>query len=210
MSIRKNLFIGVIALGLSPLALANGYMPAPAPDSWEPGAYIGLQLGYGMTNWDHAHGDMSISDSDAFAGRVYIGYDFHKNFAIEAGYSQLFNNPEVTVNGIGYTLHDNTYAIDLMGKIKALVVDNFGLYAKAGVAYLNTDSGSSDLGYPYYSNSIDNINVAYGLGAYYEFNKSITMDVSWLRFNGEQDISADGFQPYTDLFTIGIMWKFAS
>lgn len=198
MNIRKSLFVGVVALGLSPLALANGngYMPAQQADGWSPGLYLGLQLGYGMTGWDTATGDF-VDNADAFAGRFNVGYDFHKNFAIEAGYAQFFNSPqEFAVDAYG-----NTYAIDLMAKIKANVVDNFGLYAKVGVAYVQTLDGDI-------YDSISNFNVAYGAGAYYDINKNLSVDLSWQRYNGNPDITDTDYQPYADLFALGIQYKF--
>jgi opacity protein-like surface antigen len=205
MKIRKSLFVGVVALGLSPLALANGtgYMPA-APvmtqaDSWAQGVYVGLQLGYGMTNWDNLAD--AVSNSDAFAGRFDIGYDFHKNFAVELGYAQFFNSP--SIDAVEGDLYGNTYAIDLMLKIKADIVDNFGLYAKIGGAYMNTCEGD-------YTDSVSNFNVAYGAGAYYDITKNLSMDISWMRYNGDSSISdlGDGYQPYADLFAVGIQYKF--
>jgi opacity protein-like surface antigen len=221
MSIKKNLFIGVVALGLSPIVLANGYMP-PA-DTWAPGIYVGLQGGYGMTNWDAPNNvailiaeeegvtTSGVSDSDAFVGRLSLGYDFHKNFAIEAGYAYFFNNPSVIFNGVESHVVGNTYAIDLMGVIKANVVDNFGLYAKAGIACLHTGAGDKIVapnGYTYQKNTINNFNVAYGAGAYYDITQNVSVDASWLRYNGDQHILTDDYQPYADLFMIGIKYKF--
>ena len=190
----------------------------PPVETWSPGVYVGVQAGYGMTNWDDVgYGLVDRDDSDAFAGRVYLGYDFHKNFAIEVGYGYFFNNPSITVNGGTYIYNGNTYtipggeydvfgntyAIDLMGVIKANIVDDFGLYAKVGVDYLHTEDGSG-----YFSgDDVHNFNVAYGAGAYYDFTKNFSMDVSWLRYNGSQDWN-DDYQPFTDMFMLGVKWKF--
>jgi opacity protein-like surface antigen len=200
MCIKKNLFVGVIALGLSPIALANGYMPAPA-DSWAPGVYVGLQAGYAMTNWD-TDWDGAVDDSNGFAGRFSIGYDFHKNFAVEAGFGYVFNNPKWVGDTASY--FGNTYAIDLMGVIKAPVVDDFGLFAKVGVNYLHTDSGDSIFG----STEVDNFNVAFGAGAYYDITKNVSMDISWMRYNGDITGTWADYQPYTDAFMLGIKYKF--
>lgn len=199
---NKKLLIGIASLSLSPLAFASGdlgYAPASAVDSWNPGVYIGLQAGYGMTGWNEALSDIrgvDVENSDAFAGRVYLGYDFHKNFAIEAGYTQFFNSPKID----GFDAFGNTYAIDLMGKIKANVIDNFGLYAKLGAAYLHTNGDGAD--------AVDNINVAYGAGAFYDITPNISADLSWTRFNGNSSFGDENYQPSADLFALGIMYKF--
>jgi opacity protein-like surface antigen len=207
MSIRKSLFVGTIALGLSPLILANSYVSSA--DAWKPGAYVGLEAGYGMTNFDAAKtildlaGLVDMSDTNAFAGRVYLGYDFHKNFAMEAGYSYFFNNPSITEKESKERLHffGNTWAMDLMGVIKANVADNFGLFAKLGVNYLKATHSDQN------TEEISNFNVAYGAGAYYNITRNVTMDISWLRYNGNQD-TGDNYQPYADKFTVGVRYKF--
>ena len=201
----KKLFIGVAALGLSPLAFANGtvgYAPAAAP-AFTPGVYLGVQAGYGMTNWDnidHAFGGtgstkVSVKDEDGFAGRLFVGYDFHPNFAVETGYTMWFTEPKIAgLKG------DYPWAIDLVGKIKALVVDNFGLYAKLGGDYLydNTKISGHDK---------DTFNVVYGAGAYYDITPNITADLSWTRFNGDTNWDSH-YMPDMDLFALGVSYKF--
>ncbi|MCK4608535.1 MAG: porin family protein [Gammaproteobacteria bacterium] len=211
---RNKLFIGIIALGLAPVAFASGdnyTMPAPAAPAFVPGVYVGLQAGYGMTNWDNwvKGSGAKTSNDDGLAGRVFVGYDFHPNFAIEAGYTTWFNEPTIK-DGSGNKLNEaSTYpwAIDVVGKIKAHVYENFGLYAKLGADYiydkLNNKAGSgwSDAG-------SDNINLVYGAGAYYDFTNNITADVSWTRFDGlNTPRKAKGF-PSLDLFAAGVSYKF--
>lgn len=195
---RKQLFIGVMALGFCSGALASGVQyapPAPAAPAWNPGVYLGLQAGYGMTYWDNlpsAH--FSVKDEDGFAGRVYLGYDFHPNFAIEAGYTMWFNEPKI--NGVK---GDYPWAIDLVGKIKAHVVDQFGLYAKAGVDYLYSKQNANT--------NKDSFNVVYGVGAFYDFTPNISADLSWTRYGGSSKFNND-YAPYMDLFALGVQYKF--
>ena len=212
----KKLFIGVMALGLAPLAFANGYAPAPAPavapavPAFVPGVYVGLQAGYGVTNWDSiegSHTDYHVSSDTGFAGRVFLGYDFHPNFAVEAGYTYFFTSPKVKVGGQQIYKGNDPWAIDLVGKIKAHVVDNFGLYAKAGGSYLDnklkaegSKQGTSDLG----GNAF---NVTYGVGAFYDITPNITADLSWTRYNGKIKQDAK-YLPYMDFYDVGVYYKF--
>jgi OOP family OmpA-OmpF porin len=189
----KKLFIGVVALGLSPLALAGGPPPAPA---FNPGVYLGVQAGYGMTHWDDFFGS-AIKDEDGFAGRLFVGYDFHPNFAIEAGYTMWFTKPKLLGAKFDYP-----WAIDLVGKIKAHVVDNFGLYAKAGGDYIYQDFGSTIGGHA------DNFNVVYGVGAFYDITPNINVDLSWTRYHGDQDLTDSDRMPFMDLFALGFSYKF--
>ena len=191
---RKQLFIGVMALGFCSGALASGAYapPAPAAPAWNPGVYLGVQAGYGMTYWDNVAG---TKDEDGLAGRAYLGYDFHPNFAIEAGYTMWFTEPKV--GGVKY---DYPWAIDLVGKIKAHVIDQFGLYAKLGVDYLY--QGKKPVG------SKDAFNVVYGAGAFYDFTPNISADISWTRYGGDPKASSNDYIPYMDLFAIGVQYKF--
>jgi len=225
MSSNKNLFMGIVALSLSPMVLANHALT----DTWASGVYIGLQGGYGMTNWDSMEGllnnilndslhdefnfnyviNYNIVDVNAFASRISVGYDFHKNFAIEVGYSNFFNKPSLVLTWEGTKkqspLFKNTWVADLMGIIKADVVNNFGLFAKLGVNYLQTNIYYHD----FENSNAKNFNVAYGAGAYYNITNHVSIDASWMRYNGCQLVT-DDYQPYSDLFLIGVKYKFNS
>jgi opacity protein-like surface antigen len=209
MSSNKNLFMGIVALSLSPIVLANHHIPA-STDTWVPSAYVGLQGGDGMTHSDDVEklgsyllGYDNISNIDGFAGRVYFGYDFHKNIAIEAGYSYLFNKPSAIMEESDehFNLCGNTWAIDLMGVVKINIVEAFGLFTKLGINYLQTNHGDQDF------DEVHNFNVAYGAGFFYDITKNISVDVSWLRYNGNEKFSVD-YQPHVDNFTVGVRYKF--
>ena len=213
---RKQLFIGVIALGLSSGAFANGVQPtyappAPAAPAFAMGPYVGLQLGYGWTGWHESHyteglnvDNVKSSKSGGFAGRVYIGYDLHPNFAVEFGYTPWFVKPETGDDT--YKADTYPWALDLVGKIKAIVADNFGLYAKAGGDYIYSKldserSGKSDIG-------DGTFNVVYGVGAYYDINQNIFVDLAWTRYHGNREKSSNDFVPFHDLLTLGVAYKF--
>jgi hypothetical protein len=190
--------------------------PCPAPETFVPGIYLGLSAGYGMTNWDLVDGSsavnivngnnptiLDVSGTSNFAGRVYAGYDFHKNFALEVGYSQFFNNTDVKFADNNKEAFNPAYdwAIDAVAKIKAHIVDNFGFYAKVGVDYLSISEGVDGKGH-------DTINLVYGAGAFYDFTPHFSVDVAWMRFNGDSKLDSDDYIPYHDLFSAGVAYKF--
>lgn len=218
----KKLFIGVVALGLSPLAFANGmaYAPAtPLAPAFNPSVYVGIQPGYGLTGWNNWEGlfeDLSFSSSsvlkvknhDGFAGRVYVGYDFHPNFAVEFGYTNWFVKPKVQSGGIDVMkASSDPWALDLVGKIKARVpgVDNLGLYAKAGGAYLDSElkAVSPATG----KQGGDTFNVVYGVGATYDITQNIATGLSWTRYNGHKKLDSK-YIPDMDLFAVDLCYKF--
>ena len=218
---KKLLVVSAIAaLGLTSVALAGGLpeeMPmAPAAvSSSDTGFYLGLSGGYGMTNWKNFEGikilgvqQISISRDNGAVGRAFLGYDLSRYFAIEFGYSYFFNKPKIAFdNGAGAfgnaaAFVKSTQAFDLMGKIKAPVVDNFDLYAKLGGNYLISNGN----GY----SGVKSFNVAFGAGADYYITPNIIANVEWLRFNGKAKLSEDGntYQPNTDAFMVGLRYKF--
>ncbi len=217
----RKLLVGLVTLTFGALAFASGdnYIEPPAiSNGYAPGIYIGAQAGYGMTNWDNIEQTIDfmgvdigpkVSGSNAFAGRVFVGYDFHPNFAIEAGYTQFFNNTKIDVLGTTVSNPRNDYAIDLVGKLKANIVDNFGLYTKLGVDYMHVDMEVKGLdpALAMQPNQESTFNVVYGAGAFYDITSNLTADLSWTRFNGDPKLSND-YIPAHDLFAVGVFWKF--
>lgn len=206
---RKSLFIGVFVLILSQVVLAN-HQVSSSKDMWEPRAYVGLQGGYAMTHLDNLEklegdflGYSDISNFDGFTGRIYFGYDLYKNIAIEAGYSYLFNRPYAILEESGErsNLCGNTWAIDLVGVMKVNISDKFGLFTKLGVNYLQNNHGDDDF------DEVHNFNLTYGAGVFYDISKNVSIDISWLRHNGNEKIS-ENYQPSIDKFIVGVKYKF--
>ncbi len=243
--ITKKLIIGLVVLAFGTLAFASGdtfiqppsttangstYINPPVfTKAFSPGIYIGLQGGYGMTRWtnieqkvgnDALGAKTDVTGSNAFAGRVYIGYDFHPNFAIEAGYTQFFNNTKINntitmaiANFVpqSITSTDNPkydYVFDLVGKAKAHIIGNLGLYGKLGIDYMRIkidipgQGGANDT-----ADRRSSFNAVYGLGAFYDITQSLTADLSWTRYNGNSELGSD-YIPAHDLFAAGASWKF--
>ena len=101
-------------LSASAVSFANGdgyVAPMPVDHASDAGFYMGLQLGYGDTNWDNldttiaeinaeagvpetpaagaSYLDLSIEDTTGFAGRIFAGYQFSEHFAVELGYTHF-------------------------------------------------------------------------------------------------------------------------
>lgn len=221
---KKILLVGAVALGLSAAAFANGTVEAPVVgNAFNPGIYIGLQAGMDLSHWGNVNnssndtyaigggfGD-SISKENGFAGRVFVGWDFHPNFAVELGYFREFNRPVASETGYGDIWRYTTQGFDLMGKLKYAFDDMFGIYAKFGVDYLMTkvDAQGANTYGDYHTN---NFNIAYGLGLSYEAVQNLTLDLSWTRFQGKSKVDGaatqPSFQAAPDFFALGIAYKF--
>jgi opacity protein-like surface antigen len=205
---KKILVISAIALGLSSVALAGGIaekMPvapvataAVAKSDFNPGIYVGLQGGYADSGLS---ADIDpITNDKGIAGRVFVGYDFHKNFAVEAGYF-LMRKASVD-NFVNSDI--KTQAFDLVGKMKVNVVDNFGLFAKAGIGYLMNNWGTA---WGQWSGNNNKVDLVYGLGAYYNID-NFTVDLSYTRYNSGHSKMDNSWQPHVDFYALGVSYKF--
>ena len=159
---KKLLVVSAIAaLGLTSVALAGSLpeaMPmAPAAMSSDAGIYLGIQGGWGATNWKNfadINGTVDGTKNDSGAvGRAFVGYDFNRYFAAEVGYSYFFNQEKLQASAAN--CHKiKTSIIDLLGKIKAPITDDFGLYAKLGLGYLMSNVEVTALKLPLASTTI--------------------------------------------------------
>ncbi len=199
---KKLLVVSAVAaLGLSSAVLAGGLPEemSMAPAASDMGIYVGLQGGYGMTHWkDKDAVGSKISKDNGFVGRAFLGADLNRYFAIEFGYSYFFNKPKM--NDAKFI--KNTMALDLMGKIKAPVIDNFDLYAKVGGNYLMSHGDGT-------TSNKNSFNVAFGAGADYYITPNIIANIEWLRFNGHSKHTVtNDYQPHTDAFLLGLRYRF--
>lgn len=188
---KKQFLLVLAACGLSSAAMAGGLpvdMSVGNPAGSECGVYVGLGAGYGLNSMVNGKNDgfkfYDYGKTSTFAGRVFLGYDINRYFAVEAGYSHFFTKPELRsavwldagriYASRGKFKLKKSQAIDLMGKIKAPVCDGFDLYAKLGGNYLMSEKNS--------------FNVGYGAGIDWNITNNVVAGLEWLRFNGNKDL----------------------
>ncbi|EKE01981.1 MAG: outer membrane protein [uncultured bacterium] len=220
---KKLLVVSAIAaLGFTSAALAGGLpeeMPmAPAAMTSDAGIYVGINGGWGLTNWKN-FGDRTgvitnISNDNGVVGRAFVGYDFNRYFATEFGYSYFFNQPKLNAGSTTDYKISRTQTLDLVGKGKLPVVDNFDLYAKLGVGYMmsKVKLETTTEGIANFSGNRNVFNVVYGAGADYYITPNVIANVEWLRVNGSAKFNSTDdqkkYQPYTDAFMVGLRYKF--
>jgi opacity protein-like surface antigen len=218
--INKKLLVGVIAFGLSTVALANGnvYSEPVAPaavaasSDFTPGIYFGLQAGYVNADMNSDDSNRKVkNDSGIVGGRLFVGYDFHRYFAAEMGYmmySPAIKVSEKNTNPEAKLYETKISAFDLVGKLKAPVTDGVNVYAKAGAGYLmlkNDKIAPSERAN--LSSSNDRIDLVYGLGVSYDITPNWIADVSWTRYNGDYTAKVKKAQPNVDFYALGIAYK---
>ncbi|MFN7097460.1 MAG: outer membrane beta-barrel protein [Gammaproteobacteria bacterium] len=200
------------------LAAAGLIFSASAYATASNGLYLGLQLGESSADYSNSSSGLSdfygysslpgaSVDNNAFAGRLYLGYQFNKFVAAELGYSYLGNvefNNIFAVSGATASLRQQ--AGDLTAKVMLPVTRQFNVFALGGVAYVgakpNDVSNTASLLGVQTGSREGAFTATYGLGAGYDFNQHWGLDATWRRFNSSGDIEN------TDLFTLGAAYHF--
>lgn len=217
----KKILVGAAVLGLTAAALANGNgvstIAAPVSD-FDPGFVIGLQAGLGSAGWYRLKDSEKIENDNSLAGRLYVGYDFTKNWGAELGYVYFGSKTTIKSNDGNNTQYSDirTQIIDLVGVGTIPIVDSFDIYGKAGLAYLMSkgikSGGNNSVGD---NDKQNNVGVALGIGADYYFTDNIWMDLSWTTYlTGKKfgkygsTTSVGNYQPDANFYAIGIGYDF--
>jgi len=208
LKLKKSLLVAIFAgaslLGVS--SFANAALP---------GFYVGGQAGWGDTHASSAYSSPSSSKDTGLAGRIFTGYQIDQNWAVELGYTK-FSNAKVkynygSVDGVNlgsarFTTKEQ--AVDLVAKGILPLQDGFGLYGKAGAAYLDGKvSGSGNVLGHNLSGSITEHKIlpTFGVGVSYDITPNVPVDLSWNRI---QKVGNTRFLRSTDLIALGIAYNF--
>lgn len=185
-------------------ALLSAVVATPAfaaPNGADAGVYGGFTVG--QSKADAPLGYVSTDDKDT-GGSVFIGYQYTKNWGVEAFYAnmgkQVVQNAGATVIGTG---DSDAYGINVVGT--APLNESFSLYGKLGYARTQTNFSST-------ANTIignDRSGVTGGLGGIYNIDKKVGIRFGWDTYElsaGSTGVAEDKF--WTDLWSIGIVFKF--
>ena len=208
--------IAMAALNLTSVAYARDLLedmpyvsPTVIPTT---DAYLGIEGGYGLTNWGIFAGGNQIKKDNGIVGRIFLGYDFNKYWAVELGYSYFFNAAKHEINVTNYN-EMTTQVTDLLGKLKVPANDDTSFYAKFGLDYLITNvrkTGTSQ--FLMAEKTWNKLDIVYGIGADYSISTNVVINLEWLRHGAKIMASTaagdEHIQPYTDSFMVGIRYKF--
>lgn len=143
-----------------------------------------------------------------FGWSAFAGWNFNRNFAVEAGYMQFAKNNYKTPN---FDIDHKTSAWDLVGKASLPIAEsNWDVYAKAGVAYQTTKYSSAAIQGD--SKSDKAFRPVAGVGAGYNFDNGFGVDLSWSRvFGGGTTKAHSGLlelgQPNSDLIALSVTYN---
>jgi OOP family OmpA-OmpF porin len=174
------------------------------------GVPFGTPVGLGET-WS------SDAKDSATGYRVFIGNQINQNFAVEGGYVDLgrfLADASLTVPGFGTdtlaaTVKARGFDLGLIGF--APVTEQFSFLGRVGiflwdVRYNDTFTnflGSSDS----ISESASGNSLSYGLGAKYDFSKSVSLRGEFQRFTNVGNKNTTG-QSDVDLLSVSLISKF--
>jgi len=154
------------------------------------------EVGYTALNYKSTVGANKVEASPSALG-VTIGYDVHKNVAVEAMAVVGASDDTATLNGASTPAKlkiDNSFGIFL--KPKVMLGENFELFTRLG--YMNTKISVSGAGI--LASATDSA-FAYGLGANYYFNKTTYLTVNYMNVYDKDNTKIDGV-------TVGLGMKF--
>jgi OOP family OmpA-OmpF porin len=214
--VMKNL-IGVV---LASLLLAVACITtALAADT---GIYLGGNVGQSRTSLDAGSINASILSAGFTAAststqstdtgyKLFGGYRFHPNFAMEAGYFSLgtvsFTTttlPAATITGSAK--NSSGYNLDAIGIIP--LAESFSLFGRVGVQNSKTEltataSAAGALATASTNNSKSNYKA--GLGAEYSVTKNAGVRAEWERYRVSNGVNGD---TNVDFFSAGLLYRF--
>jgi len=208
----------LVVQSLAALVLASSSIAATAADS---GWYAGVSLGQSKVDADagqlkselEALGATSVAASvnNTDTGwKLFGGYQLNKNLGFEAAYVDLgsFNSNATYATLAGSPYQSKTdgkgFLLSVVGTLP--VSDTVAIFGKIGAFSWDLDATAST-SLASTSLSASGTDLAYGLGANWQINKTIGLRAEWERF---QDIGGkNGFNQHdVDLYSIGAVFHF--
>jgi OmpA-OmpF porin, OOP family len=202
--IKKNIAIAALGLAISGAASAQVARPAMAP---EQGLYVGV--GIGQAEYDacgSVAGFGGTCDESDQSYKLFVGYDFNRNFAAEIGYVDLGGvRATGTVGAIAATVETDVNGFELVGVGKFPITQNFSLIGKLGVLRWDADARVSGAGLTG-GGSDTGTDVTFGFGLRYTLTRSIGLQADWQRYR-DVGSSTSGSNDI-DVLGISLLFKF--
>ena len=191
----------IAALGVAALAFS---LPVAAQMSAR-NAYIGASVGQAKYNdWCgtvSGLGSSSCDDKDT-AFRLFAGYQFHPNIAVEVGYADLGKATfSGTFLGVPVTGKDEFTAWDLVAVGSLPFGTGFSAFGKLGLYHGKVDATANVAG-ARGTASDTGTDLTLGLGVGYDFTRNLGVRAEWQRYNDFSD--AGGL----DVFSLGVVYRF--
>jgi OmpA-OmpF porin, OOP family len=204
-------------LGLAALALIASHYAVADDSGW----YGGLNIGQSRVKIDDAKltssllgsgfATTSISNSESDTGyKLFGGYKFNKNFALEGGYFDLgdfgFTATTVPAGTLGGKIRLKGLNLDAVGILP--ISGKFSAFGRAGLNFAEAKDSFSGTGLVTVLNpnpSKRDTNYKLGLGLQYDFNESVGMRAEAERYRINDAVGSKGD---VDLLSVGLVYRF--
>jgi OmpA-OmpF porin, OOP family len=197
MLIQKKVLVTALLSGFA--VLPSLAMAQAKGGNAELGFYAGASVGQSSTA--DCPGGGSCDDKDT-AYRIFGGYKFHPNIAVEGGYAPLGE----TSSG-AFKFESNAW--DIVGVGSWPLGNNFSILGKLG--FYNAEVKLSGP----VSGKKTTTDLTYGIGGQYDFNRNLGLRLEWNRYSKVKgpDASAPGIvvtggDTDIDVLSLGALWRF--
>ena len=188
-----------------------------------PGMYIGGSLGATRANFNNDAINSQLvgqgftvnstsTDNTSTGGKLFGGYQFSPNFAVEGGYFDLgrFNYSGTTSRGDYFgRSRVNGLNLDLVGTLP--LSDRFSLLGRVGAAYARTadDFAGAAIVAPYINSprKSNSTNVKYGVGLQYALTDALSFRAELERYRVNDPIRN---RNNIDMASIGLIYRFGA
>ena len=209
---RASQTLGLVVLA----AIASPY--AVADDT---GWYGGVNIGQSKAKIDDAHitsnllgggfATSSISNDDSDTGyKLFAGYKYNKNFAVEGGYFDLgqfgFTATTVPAGTLNGNLKLKGLNLDAVGILP--INEKFSAFGRVGMNYAESKdsfSGSGAVNVLNPNPSKREANLKFGAGLQYDFDQSIGMRAEAERYRINDAVGSKGD---IDVLSVGMVYRF--
>jgi OmpA-OmpF porin, OOP family len=163
------------------------------------GFYAGASVGQSKSD---CNGGGSCDDKDT-AYRIFGGYKFHPNIAVEGGYAPL-GETSASLGALGnVTAEANAWDIEGVGSWG--LGNNFSVFGKLGFYNAEVKLGGIASG------KKTTTDLLYGLGGQYDFNRNLGLRLEWTRYSGVKSPDVAGLSSGDndiDVVSVGALWRF--
>ncbi|MBI5438621.1 MAG: porin family protein [Nitrosomonadales bacterium] len=188
-------------------ALLSTVIAAPvfaASNGADAGVYGGFTVG--QAKMDNPYVGYATTDDKDTVGSIFLGYQYTKNWGVEAFYSTVGKLTARNAAGtIIYNTDSDAFGLNVVGT--APLNESFSLYGKLGYARANTNAHSSPVGLA----GRDNSNVTGGVGALFNIDKKMGIRFGIDRYEATTisgNVANVEEKFWTDVWAVGLVFKF--
>jgi OOP family OmpA-OmpF porin len=193
MHIQKKVLVTALLAGFA--AVPTLAMAQAKGGNADLGFYAGASVGQSKAD---CPGGGSCDDKDT-AYRIFGGYKFHPNIAVEGGYAPLGERSSSRPGG-NVTAEANAW--DIVGVGSWPLGNNFSILGKLG--FYNAEIKLGGL----VSGKKTTTDLTYGVGGQYDFNRNLGLRLEWNRYSGVKFAGPSGGDTDIDVLSVGALWRF--